>query len=73
MQCYQYLAAVTAIANCIDSMPGIRHKMPYSVIAEWMAQNDIEAEDLLQESGDEVRALVEEMLEQSRPEMPHAA
>ena len=73
MHCYEYLAAVTAVANAIDEIPGERHRMPYSVIADWMAQNDIEAEDLLTGSGDEVRALVEEMIHLDHPQMPHAA
>ncbi len=73
MQCYEYLAAVTAVANAIDSIPGERHNMPYSVIADWMAQNDIEAEDLLDVSGAEIKALVEEMIQQDHPQMPHAA
>ncbi len=73
MHCYEYQAAVTAVANAIDKIPGERHRMPYSVIADWMAQNDIEAEDLLYVSGDEVKALVEEMIQQDHPQMPHAA
>ncbi len=73
MHCYEFLAAVTAVANAIDKIPGERHRMPCSVIADWMAQNDIEAEDLLYVSGDEVKALVEEMIQQDHPQMPHAA
>jgi hypothetical protein len=50
MQCYQYLAAITAVSNTIDNLPGTRHKMPHSVIANWMEENGIEAEDILQRS-----------------------
>jgi hypothetical protein len=39
MQCYQYLAAITAVSNTIDNLPGTRHKMPHSVIANWMEEN----------------------------------
>ncbi len=73
MQCYEYLAAVAAVANAIDTIPGEAHKIPYSVLADWMAQNDIEAEDLLDVSGAEIKALVEEMIQQDHPQMPHAA
>ncbi len=73
MQCYEYLAAVTAVANAIDTIPGEPRKMPYSVVADWMAQNDIEAEDLLDVSGAAVKALVEEIIQQNHPQMPHAA
>ena len=73
MQCYHYLAAVSAVANAIDTMPGERHHMPHSVIAEWMEQNGIDAEELLAISGDEVRALVAQVVQRDHPELPHAA
>jgi len=73
MQCYQYLAAITAVANCIESAQGPRHKMPYNVIADWMEANDIDVQDVLLVSGDEVKAIVADLIEQSQPTMPHAA
>lgn len=73
MQCYRYLAAVTAIADSIDGLPGERGKMPYNVIAEWMAQNGIEADELLDIGGDEIRSLVEEAIQHNHPGMPDAA
>ena len=73
MQCYQYLAAVTAVTNTIDTFPGIRHRLPYAVVADWMAENDIEPEDILLVSGDAVRAIVANLVEQNQPDMPHAA
>ena len=73
MQCYEYLAAVTAVANAIDTIPNEPHKIPYSVVADWMAQNDIEAEDLFEVSGPEVKALVEEVIQQNHSHVPHAA
>jgi hypothetical protein len=57
MQCYQYLAAITAVANTIESVPGIPHKLPLSVIAEWMANNDIEAEDVLFATAEQIAAV----------------
>ncbi len=73
MQCYQYLAAITAVSNTIDNLPGTRHRMPHSVIADWMEENGIEAEDILLVSGPEVRAIVMDLVEQNQPRMPHAA
>lgn len=73
MHCYQYLAAITAAANTLETLPGIPHKPPHSVIADWMEENDIEPEMLLQVSGAEVRALVEDLIEESQPQFPHAA
>lgn len=73
MQCYQYLAAITAVSNTIDNLPGTRHKMPHSVIANWMVENGIEAEDILLVSGAEVTAIVVDLVEHNQPQIPHAA
>jgi hypothetical protein len=73
MQCYQYLAAITAVSNTIETLPAVRHRLPHSVIADWMEENGIEAEDLLLVSGAEVRAIVADLVEQNQPRMPHAA
>ena len=56
MHCYQYLAAITAVANTIESIPGIHHKLPHSVIADWMEENEIEAEDVMFASRDRDRS-----------------
>jgi len=37
MQCYQYLAATVAVANAVERTPGIQHRLPLSLIADWMA------------------------------------
>jgi hypothetical protein len=58
MQCYQYLAAITAVSNTIDNLPGTRHKMPHSVIANWMEENG---------------AIVVDLVEHNQPQIPHAA
>ena len=73
MQCYQYLAAITAVSNTIDNLPGTRHKMPHSVIANWMEENGIEAEDILRVSGAELGAIVVDLVEHNQPQIPHAA
>jgi len=73
MHCYQYLAAVNAVATTIESCPGAGKKLPYSVVADWMEENGIEPEDILLISGDEVRAIVESVIRRDQPHLPHAA
>ncbi|TNF86204.1 MAG: hypothetical protein JSU67_09335 [Gammaproteobacteria bacterium] len=73
MQSYRYLAATTAVSNAIDSLPQTRHKLPYGVVADWMEEHEIEAEDILQVSGSEVRALVAALIERDQPTIPNAA
>ncbi len=73
MQCYKTLAAVTLVANEIDKIPAVQHKLPYCVIADWMAENDIEPEDVLLVSGDAVRAVIQELIERDSPEIARAA
>ena len=73
MQCYQYLSAITAVANTIESIPGIPHKLPHSVIAEWMADNDIEAQDVLFATTEQIVAIVESLLRDNQPRILHAA
>jgi len=73
MHCYQYLAAVGAVANSIESFPDAGKKLPYSIVADWMEENGIEPEEILLVSGDEVRAIVETVISRDQPELPHAA
>lgn len=73
MHCYQYLAAVSAVAKSIESFPEAEQKLPYSVLADWMEDNGIEPEDVLLVSGAEVRAIVEGVIQRDRPHLPNAA
>jgi hypothetical protein len=73
MQCYQYLAAITAVANTIESIPGIPHKLPHSVIADWMEDNDIEAQDVLFATREQIDTIVESLLRDNQPRILHAA
>ena len=73
MHCYRYLAAIMAVANTLESIPGIRHKLPYSVIADWMAVNNIEVEDVLYASPEQVAAIVEPLIRENQPRILHAA
>jgi hypothetical protein len=73
MQCYQYLAAVTAVANALEAFPEIRHKLPLSAIANWMAENDIEPEDLVFATASEVRTKIAILIQQNQPHIRIAA
>jgi hypothetical protein len=73
MQCYQYLAAVTAVANALEAFPEIRHKLPLSAIASWMAENDIESEDLVFATASEVRTRIASLIQQNQPHTRIAA
>jgi uncharacterized Zn finger protein len=73
MQCYRYLAATAAVANTLEKVPGIQHRLPHSVIADWMAENDIEADEILSASSSAIEARIENLIRQNQPHMPHAA
>ena len=73
MQCYQYLAAVTAVANALEAFPEIRHKLPLNAIADWMGENDIDPEDLVFASESEVRTKIAILIQQNQPDIRIAA
>ena len=73
MQCYQYLAAVTAVANALEAFPEIRHKLPLNAISAWMAENDIDPEDLVFASASEVRTKIAILIQQNQPQIQIAA
>ena len=55
MQCYKTYAATTIIANYLEVLPEFGRKPTHAAIADWMAQNDIEAEDVLYTTPDVVK------------------
>jgi hypothetical protein len=67
MQCYQYLAATIAVSNTLESLPGVSHKLPLGVIANWMDENGIDAEDVLFASTDTIEALIEPLVVNNQP------
>ena len=73
MHCYQTLAAATLIANLFETLPEIGRKLPHAAIAEWMAQNEIEPEDVLYSAPDAAKAKVIGLLEHNQPQIPRAA
>ena len=73
MHCYQYLAAVNAVAKTIESCPGEGQKLPYSVVADWMEENYIDADGAFLVPEGEIRSAVEQLLQLDRPHIQHAA
>lgn len=73
MHCYRYIAAVTRVADTIESLPAAEKHIPLGVLADWMEANGIEPEEVLTVSGDEVRAIVESLVGGDQPHLPHAA
>ena len=73
MHCYMTFAATTLIANTFEVLPEIGRKPSHAVIAEWMAQNDIEPEDVLYLSPDAAKAKLVSLIKQNRPQVSHAA
>ena len=73
MQCYHYLASAMVMANALESIPGAPKKLPPSVVADWMEDNHIDAEDLLLASDEDVRTTVENLVRSTRPGIRPAA
>ena len=73
MQCIKTYAATTIIANYLEIMPEIGRKLPHAVVAEWMAQNDIEPEDVLFTTPQVVKTRLARLIDHSRPRLPRAA
>ena len=73
MQCYRYLAATIAVANTLERIPGIHHRLPHSVIADWMAENDIQADDILFASSIAITTRIEGLIQQNQPRIQQAA
>ena len=73
MQCYRYLASTLSIANALEKIPGAPKKLPLSVVADWMEENHLDADDPFLVSEDAIRATVEQLVQLDRPHILHAA
>ena len=73
MQCYLYLATTQSVANALETIPDAPKKLPPSVVADWMEENRLDAEDLFLLSEAEIRTTVERMVHLAQPKIPHAA
>ena len=63
MQCYKTYAATILIANMFETLSDTRRKLPLAEIADWMAQNDLEPEDVLFGEPDVVKANLTEQFD----------
>lgn len=73
MQCYRYLASALSIANALETIPDAPKKLPLSVVADWMEENHIDADDIFLLSEHQIRTTVEQTVQFARPHMAHAA
>lgn len=73
MQCYKTYAATIIIANYLEIMPEFGRKLPHAAIADWMALNDIEPEDVLNTTPQAIKTRLTRLIEHSRPRLPNAA
>ena len=73
MQGYKTYAATMIIANYLEITPGYGRKLPHAAIADWMAQNDIEPEDVLNTTPQAIKKWLAELTDHSLPDLPNAA
>ena len=73
MQCYKTYAATTIVANYLEIMPEVGRKLPHATIAEWMAQNRIEPEDVLNTTPQSLKTRLTRLIDHSRPRLSNAA
>lgn len=73
MHCYQYLAATVAVANIIERIPGIHHKLPLCLIADWMTENEIEAEDVFFATPGDIEVRIVDLVHRNQPRIQQAA
>lgn len=73
MQCIKTYAATTIVANYLEIMPEIGRKLPHAAIAEWMALNGIEPEDVLNTTPQAIRTRLAGLIGHSRSRPPSAA
>ena len=73
MQCLKTYAATLIVANYLESMPGYDRKLPHAAIADWMDQNDIEAEDVLNTTPQAIKKWLGQLAPQNLPNLSNAA
>ena len=73
MQCYKTYAATTIIANYLEIMPEFDRKPSHAAITDWMAQNDIEAEDVLYTTPEAIKKWLAELNDHNFSDLQNAA
>ncbi len=71
MQNYRYLASIMSVANALEAIPGAPKKLPPAVVADWMEENHLDAEDVLGTSSDELRFTIENLVQPDHRNFPH--
>lgn len=73
MQCLKTYAASVIIADYLESMPEYGRKMSYAAIADWMAQSDIEPEEVLYTTPQAIKKWLRQLAPQNLPNLSSAA
>jgi len=71
MQNYRYLASIMSVMNALESIPEAPKKLPPSVVADWMEENHLDAEDVLESSGEELKFTIENLVRPDHSNVPH--
>ena len=71
MQNYRYLASIMSVSKALESIPGVPQKLPPNVVAEWMEENHLDAEDVLRSSGYELKFTIENLVQPDHRNVPH--
>ena len=71
MQNYRYLASIMSVSKALESIPGAAQKLPPNVVAEWMEENHLDAEDVLRTSSDELKFTIENLVHPDHTNLPH--
>ena len=71
MHNYRYLASIMSVANALEAIPGTPRKLPPNVVADWMEENDLDAEAVLEASGEELRFTIENLVQPDHTNVPH--
>ena len=73
MQCLKTYAATVIIADYLERMPEFGRKLPYTAVADWMAQNDIEPDDVLNTTPQAIKKWLKQLAPKSLPKLSTAA
>ena len=71
MQNYRYLASIMSVMNALEAIPEAPKKLPPNVVADWMEENHLDAEDVLESSGDELKFTIENLVRPDHTNVPH--
>ena len=73
MHCFKTYAATLIIADYLEHMPEFGRKLPHAAVADWMALNDIEPDDVLNTTPQAIKKWLKQLAPHSLPNLPNAA